>query len=43
MDNNKVNFSYPEGFMEATNSLNFLPEEARAQTLIGLMLSIVIM
>jgi hypothetical protein len=28
-----VDFSYPEGFMEAASVLDFLPEEARAQML----------
>jgi hypothetical protein len=26
----EVDFSYPEGFMEAASVLDFLPEEARA-------------
>jgi len=26
----EVDFSYPEGFMEATKIIDFLPEEARA-------------
>lgn len=27
MDNEKVDFTYPEGFIEAANSLDFLPDE----------------
>ena len=28
--NEKVDFSYPEGYQKALDSLTFLPEEARA-------------
>ena len=31
-----VNFDYPEGFMEALEVLDFLPEEMRPQILLGL-------
>ena len=34
--NKEVNFDYPEGFMEALEALDFLPEEMRPQILMGL-------
>ncbi|MDR2956554.1 MAG: hypothetical protein LBU61_00020 [Coriobacteriales bacterium] len=34
--NKEVDFSYPEGFMEAAASLDFLPEEMRVPMLIAL-------
>jgi hypothetical protein len=33
-------FTYPEGFNAVANSLQFLPEESRAQTLAGLVKAI---
>jgi hypothetical protein len=38
-----IPFTYPEGFNAVANSLQFLPEEARAQTLTGLVLGILLM
>jgi hypothetical protein len=38
-----VPFTYPEGFNAVANSLQFLPEEARAQTLTGLVMAILLM
>jgi hypothetical protein len=38
-----VPFTYPDGFNAVANSLHFLPEEARVQTLTGLVLGIVAM
>jgi hypothetical protein len=38
----EVPFTYPDGFNAVANSLQFLPEESRAQTLIGLAMKIVI-
>jgi hypothetical protein len=35
-----VPFTYPEGFNAVANSLQFLQEEARAQTLTGLVMVI---
>jgi len=32
----EVNFDYPEGFLEALEALDFLPEEMRPQILMGL-------
>ena len=37
--NKEVDFSYPEGFMEAVNSLDFLPDE---QTRIKILTAIAI-
>jgi hypothetical protein len=36
-----VSFAYPEGFKAAVNSLDFLPEEVREETLSGLVMTIV--
>jgi hypothetical protein len=33
-----IPFTYPEGFNAVANSLQFLPEEIRAQTLTGLVI-----
>lgn len=38
--NEKVDFSYPEGFQKAVDSLTFLPEEQRAAMLIVLITSL---
>jgi hypothetical protein len=40
--NQLVPFTYPEGFNAVANSLQFLPEEARVQALVGLMLTVII-
>ncbi|MDR2053114.1 MAG: hypothetical protein LBP80_06850 [Treponema sp.] len=34
----EIPFTYPEGFKAVANSLQFLPEEARVQTLTALVL-----
>ncbi|MFA0815387.1 MAG: hypothetical protein ACC608_06315 [Anaerofustis sp.] len=43
MNEKKVDFTYPEGFMEAANSLTFLPENARAEFLMIMVSSILMM
>ncbi len=43
MNDKKVDFTYPEGFMEAANSLTFLPEESRAMFLTTLIATILMM
>jgi hypothetical protein len=38
-----IPFTYPEGFNAVADSLQFLPEEERVQTLTGLVRSIMLM
>lgn len=43
MDDKKVDFTYPEGFTKAANSLTFLPEESRAEFLLAMVAAILVM
>jgi hypothetical protein len=43
MNDKKVDFTYPEGFTEAANSLTFLPEDSRIEFLITMVTSMLVM
>lgn len=43
MSDKKVSFTYPEGFIEAANSLKFLPDEESRKQFLALLISSVLM
>lgn len=39
MDDQKVSFTYPDGFIQAANSLEFLPDEESRKQFLGILVT----
>lgn len=43
MNNQKISFNYPEDFIEAANSLQFLPDEETRKQFLSILISSILM